>query len=193
MNKYISLIVLGVVLLLAGSFGGPYITIKHLLHDKNYSIQFEIPGKISAKPDQAGRYYLWDNYYAIIDGTTYNKSKELPDGINIKITNSKSGKPFQFIANTSMSVNGSNGSKKSIGYITITEPCSLDIEVSGFAEKRIFSFSRARFSEILKYIFTAIGILGASSIAGLFLIIFGIIKLSAKKEKENQSVFSEPV
>jgi hypothetical protein len=182
MKKSTVSIILGVGLLLGGSFFIPFSTVWQMMNNRPPSVAFKIPGGTTFQANQAGRYYLWNNYRTLFNGTSYNLGQALPNGIHIEITDSTTGSKLNLIGSASISVTSGSSSKTSIGYVDINQPCLLQLQVSGHTEPRIFSFGRSRFGELIKSIILTALLTILSIIGGITLIIVGIVMASKKRQ-----------
>jgi hypothetical protein len=187
MKKGEGLIISGGVLFALGAFILPVIAsiymVSSAIKNKEFSIQapaFKSSSSTEIRADEPGRYYLWNNYQTIHNGHSYNLSENLPNGIEFKFTDKDSGKPFVFKSYTGMTSSGTGSSKRTVGYINVTNACTVVIDISGGGEERIFSFYRSIFSltGILSYVLITVIALAIS----IILIITGII-ISSKKPK----------
>lgn len=190
MKKGIPLIITGGILFALGSFVIPIIASIYLITStidkKMFEIHppsFQLSTQTVFTAEEPGRYYLWNDYQTIYNGHSYNLDKELPNGIEFKFTDKDSGKPFVFKGYTGMSESCMGSSRVTIGYINVTNACSIIIDISGNSEDRIFSFSRSAFSGkgILGFIATILTTL----LIAIILVITGII-ISSKKQKPPQ-------
>jgi hypothetical protein len=183
MKTTAKLIITGAVILAAGSFIFPLsIGIYIMHHDDADHKQFKIPGHTQVTASVPGRYYLWNNNKTMFNGISYNRAAMIPDGIEILLSNHETEKPFRFISKTSISVSSGSNEKHTIGYITVEEPCDINIDINGGNEECVFSFSRAIFMKTMGYFMTSITLSLITCLAGTAIIVFGIIKRSNKKK-----------
>ncbi len=181
MKSGTKLIIVGASLIALVTFILPAaIVVPILLSDSNET-KFIVPGKVRVQVENPGRHYLWNNYQTIYKGKSYNRSTTIADGIEIKITNAENGTQFDFIGNGSMSYTSGSNAKITIGYIEITEPCTVDIEISGGNNSQVFSFSEALFRKLFGLISAGILIVVIFGFAGIGIIVWGIIKLEKNK------------
>ena len=185
-------IILGVILFTLGGIAFPAAIILPLFLDDSIDQQFSIPGTIQVAIEEPGRYYLWNDHQTIFNGKTYNRSEDLPDGIEISITDTATGTLFDFIDTASISISGGNSAKRSIGYIEVSNPTRLQVDITGGNEDRIFSFARATFFEKLKRIFGGVALAFLAGSSGVGLVIWGVVKSTRAKEKENRETPSVP-
>ena len=179
MKRGVKTLITGVIFLVA-AIVAPFLFIFPLLLQHQNENQFKVPGTIQVTVEKPGRYYLWNDFRTIYNGQSFNRSEQIPDGLNIRIGDSD-GRALNFVGDTSISSTRDDSAKNSVGYVEIEHPGKVTVQVSGNAEERIFSFSKSR---LLKVFLFAIGGFGASVIFGLMglgLIIWGIIKLARKK------------
>ena len=186
MKRGIKTIIAGVVLFVLGAFVIPllyavFVVLPLLLGSSN-EIQFKIPGTTQATVEKPGRYYIWNDYRTFYQGKNYDRSERIPDGVEIRIHDSKGGQ-LEFVGSTAISSTASSSSKNSIGYVDIGSPGKVSIEVSGGNEERIFSFAQ---SGILRMAGSFLGAFGLSmlvAIAGFGITIWGIVKLVSGDKK----------
>lgn len=150
----------------------------HLLRADPSSQQFQAPGVMDIDVQQPGRYYVWNEYQTIYEGRVYDRSEELPDGMQITITKRPSGKSIALVGRQSISSSSGPSSKRSIGYIDLETPASLRIEVSGLDDERVIGFSRSRIKMILLWIVAGGITASLLGLGGLGLLAWGIITLA---------------
>jgi hypothetical protein len=182
MKPGVGSIIAGSVLLVLGVLVVPLIVILPLILSDRIEVQFKVPGTAEATIVEPGRYYLWNDFETVFEGNTYKRSKKIPDGYEIRIKDAK-GELLEFVANASMTSSGAKGSKKSIGYVEVTEAGPLAIEVSGGDEERIFSFGPSLILKILGLVFGGVGAAMLFGAAGFVVIILGIVKLAKSSAK----------
>ena len=196
MKAGVKTIITGIFLIVLGAFVIPVTVVLSLILDNSNEEQFKIPVTTLVAIEKPGRYYLWNEYQTIFNGISYNRSKSIPDGIEIKIRNHTTGESYDFISNDSISSNSKGSSRNSIGYVDIQNIGSIDIEITGGNEERIFSFSQFDFWAMLGLIFGGIAISMMTCLSGLGLAIWGIINVSKanKKGKQvNQVTINKPL
>lgn len=138
--------------------------------------QFKVPGTAMVSVNKPGQYYLWNDHKTIFEGKSYICSEDIPDGVEMKISNSDTGETFEFVSSSPISYSRGDNSKKSIGYIKAEDPVKVSIEIAGLKDERVFSFSRSIFAEMLWVIVVA----GISSTV-ILLVGFLVIYNEAKK------------
>ena len=181
------LIILGVALILLGTVVLPTAIILPAILSNSTETKFIVPGNAQVKVDEAGKYYLWNNYQTIFKGKSYNRAKTIPDGLEIIITDAETGNQFNFVGSGSMTSSNGSNAKSTIGYIEITSPCTIDIEVTGNSENQVFSFSESLLLKMMGRIFGGIVLAFICGMAGIGLIVWGIIKLEKKKVRLSNS------
>ena len=178
MKKGRKTLIAGVLLFLIGTLIVPALILLTLLGSPKPH-QFFIPGTTEVKVEKKGRYYLWNDFQTVYEGTSYDRSEAIPDGLEITVIDENSQVlPFQ----SSTSITSSNGgsTKKSIGYVELEASQVLTISVTGDVEDRVFSFSKSIFGAIFK-------VVGASALTcftGLGLSLWGMLKLSKADRDE---------
>lgn len=181
MKAGVTTIVVGIIFIF-GAFAAPAaivlpLILPRLLGDASEE-QFKVPGRVEVMAEEPGRYYLWNDYQTVFRGKTYNRSKSVPDGMEIRITHAKTGEPFDFVSDTSISSSSGANSKNTIGYVEVKEPCRVAIEVSGGEEERVFSFSPFRLWRMLKLILGGFALSFVLGVAGVGVTIWGIVKVA---------------
>jgi len=179
-----SIIVGGVLALvgLVGAFGIPLLVILPSLLGESNQVQFKAPGTIKVSVEQPGRWYLWNDFRTVYEGKNYNRSEGIPDGMEIRVYNSK-GELLEFVADTSLSSEGGGSWKNSIGYVEVESPAELRIEVSGGNEERILSFSQSGLLKMFGLILGGELLSSLVAISGIGLVVWGIVKLVKTNRK----------
>ncbi len=177
MNTGIGRIIAGVTLSVLGAIVIPMGIVLTLVFGERDREQFVIPGETRIMAEEPGRYYLWNDYRTVYEGRTYNRSARIPDGLQIRIFDQETGERYDFVSNTSISASSGQSSRNSIGYIQVGTPAELQIEISGVAEERIFSFSRSILARMLWMIVGGISLSLLIGFTGLGLIVWGVVKL----------------
>lgn len=190
MKRGIKTLITGITLSFLGMFVFPMIFILPILFDNSENPAFIIPGSSEISVEEAGRYYLWNNYRTVFNSTTYNRPKTLPDGLEISIETS-TGEILNFIPHTSISTSDPSSSRSNIGYVEIEQPCRVNILISGNAEPRVFSFSRSGFNKIFGLFAAGIILSISVSLIGGALAVWGVFKMvkssSTKPDKHPSS------
>ncbi|XOF34470.1 MAG: hypothetical protein ACL93V_04015 [Candidatus Electrothrix sp. YB6] len=187
MKRGVKTIIVGVSLFVLGGVVIPLIIIVPLFLGDSVNEQFIVPGSIQVAVKEPGRYYLWNNYQTVFDGRSYNRSEELPDGMNIRFTNAETGEPFAFIASSSISMSSGSSAKRSIGYIEVQKPCRIALDITGESDQGVFSFSRAVFFEMLKQICGSIALSVVAGFTGIGCTIWSVVRLTQAKEQAEQN------
>ena len=183
MTVGIKTIVTGVTFFVLGAVVVPLaIVLSLVIGDKNEE-QFMIPGSTQVVVEEAGRYYLWNDYQTVFKGKSYSRSEAIPDGIEIKIKNRETGELFSFVSDTSTSSSSGSSSKNSIGYIEVPTPGSVHIEVLGGNEERVFSFSRSGLLALFGLILGGFGLSMTLGLSGAGLTIWGVVKIVRSNKK----------
>lgn len=178
MKRGIKTIICGVISLVA-AVGVPFLFVIPLFLQHQNENQFKVPGSIQVTVEKPGRYYLWNDFRTIYHGQSFNRSEHIPDGMNIRIADSD-GHQFNFVSDTSISSTSGSSAKNSIGYVEIEYPGKFTIQVSGSSEERIFSFSKSGLLKIFLFIVGGFGASVVFGLAGLGLLVWGIVKLVRK-------------
>lgn len=185
MRPGVRTMVTGVILFVLGAVVVPGACILALVRLDGVEKQFAIPGSTRVEILEPGRYSLWSNHKTVFQGRVYNRSEDLPDGIQIKIRNGDTGELLDFVADGAYSSSGTGSSKRSIGYIETQGPVTIQIEVTGGNEERVFSFSRSFLSDIWIILGLALGGSCLSlivAISGPIVVLRGVLKLANSRQ-----------
>lgn len=182
MKPGIKTIIAGVVLFIFGAFLVPLLIILPIILEKSKAVQFKVPGTQEVKIEKPGRYYLWNDFQTVYDGKSYNRSKSIPDGMEIKIQDS-AGTLLDFVSDTSISSSDNGSSKNSIGYVEVENIGQIKVDVSGGDEERIFSFGRSGLLKMFVLILGGVGLSILVSMGGVGIGIWGIVKLVKSNKK----------
>jgi len=176
-------LIIGIALFILGGFVIPFVLILPLFRNESANTQFLIPGSKEVIVEKPGRYYLWNDFQTVYDGRSFSRSEHIPDGLEIAVTDD-TGKTLAFNSDTSTSSGSGRNSKKSIGYVEVSDPGKLMVSVSGDSEERVFSFSQSIFPKMF------LAILGGGTASllmafiGFGIGIWGVIKLGRNKRGE---------
>tara|TARA_B110000003_G_C16288042_1_gene393703 strand:- start:24 stop:596 length:573 start_codon:yes stop_codon:yes gene_type:complete len=183
MKPGLKTLITGITLFILGGFVIPFLLIIPLFFDESANQQFLIPGSREVTVEEPGRYYLWNDFQTVFDGKSFNRSENIPDGLEIIVTDDV-GKTLKFYSDTSISSSSGSSSKNSIGYVEVSDSSKLSVSVSGDSEERVFSFSQS----ILPKMFLAIIGGGTVSIlvafVGFGVGVWGVVKLVRNKPGE---------
>jgi hypothetical protein len=177
-------LITGMALFILGGFVIPFLLILPLFLNESANTQFLIPGSKEVTVEKPGRYYLWNDFQTVYEGKSFSRSENIPDGLEIAVTDD-TGKTLAFNSDTSTSSTGGSSSKKSIGYVEVSDPGKLTVSVSGGSEGSVFSFSQSIFP---KMFLTILGGGTASllmAFIGFGIGIWGVIKLVRNKAGES--------
>lgn len=176
MKPGVKTIITGSVTFLIGAFVVPLLFVLPLFLRHQHEAQLKAPGSIEVAINKSGRYYLWNDYRTVYNGKSYDRSEQVPDGLEIHIQDAQ-GRQLQFVSDASISSSSGTSAKKSIGYVDIEHPGKVTVQVSGGSEERIFSFSQSGLLVMFGLIVGGFGLSMIVAIAGLGLIVWGIVKL----------------
>jgi len=163
----------------------PYFKIAPLFNKEYPEFTFLTPGIDKAKVDVPGKYYIWNDYKTFYNNQSYNLSKSLPNGTTIKITDAASGEELKLIPDTGITVSVGDNHQNSVGYVEISNTKTLNIQVT-CPEERVFTFAQSRFMSIVKTLFGMFVVCAFLSVFGIFLIIFGAIRMTAPRPPAQQ-------
>ncbi len=162
------------------------------LLDNRNGEQFKVPGITQVIVEEPGRYYLWNDYQTVFEGKSYNRLNTIPDGMEIKIRNQETSKPFNFVTDLSISSNRGTSSSNSIGYVEVPAPVKIEIEIVGGNEDRIFSFARSVFTAQLGLIVGGSLLSMAICFLGFGLVVWGIVKLVNSNKNDDEADMDKP-
>jgi hypothetical protein len=186
MKPGIKTIITGAVVFVVGAFVAPLLILLSLVLGQPHDLQFKVPGTAETSVDAPGRYYLWNDYRTVFDGKNYDQSQNIPNGMEFRIRDAE-GRQLQFISAGLISTSSGRSSKQSIGYVEVTGPGKIEIQVTGGDEERVFSFSRSGFLKLIAVILGGFGVSMLAGLTGFVLIIWGLVKLvkGNKSGKQN--------
>ncbi len=144
--------------------------------------QFLIPGSNKLKVEEAGRYYLWNDYQTIFKGESYSFSSKIPNGLKFEFIDNN-GNLLPFISSTSSTSNTGSSNKQSIGYVDIASPTEIEILVNGECSPRVFSFTPFNIFEIVGKVFAGIGGMMIGGFIGIGLCVWGGFKMHESSKK----------
>jgi hypothetical protein len=184
MKRGVKTTAVGCLFLLA-SVSGPIVIVRIIIgtgfFEARINEQFKVPGSIRTTVEEPGTHCLWNDYKTVFQNEVYNSPKLVPDGVEIKIQDEKTGEQFDLIAGgLSISCHNGSRSQSSLGYVEIPRPCTIRINVSGKCEERVFSFSPIRLPALLGLVFGILGFTILFHSLGLVLVVWGIVKQEAR-------------
>jgi len=177
MKKGLKPLIVGIALFVVGAFVVPVAIILPLVLSDSSEAQFLIPGSAEFAAEELGRYYLWNDHQTIFDGTTHNRSVDLPDGLTISIEDA-AGQALEFVSDASISMSSGSDASQSIGYVEVAEPGLLTVDISGDVEPRVFSFAQSKLLKMFALIFGGIGLSIIMAMVGVIFGVIGIVKLA---------------
>ena len=183
MKPGLKTLITGITLFILGGFVIPFLLMLPLVLNESANTQFLIPGSKEVTVEKLGRYYLWNDFQTVYDGKSFSRSESIPGGLEIAVTDD-TGNTLAFRSDTSTSSSSVSSSKKSIGYVEVSDPGKLTVSVSGDSEERVFSFSQSIFPKMF------LAILGGGTASllmafiGFGIGIWGVIKLVRNKSGE---------
>lgn len=138
--------------------------------------RFLVPGTTTLSVDEPGDYGLWYEYRTIFEGRSYHQPEDLPDGLEISIRATDSGARLP-LESGSMRVSSGETASVKIGSVSIAEPTSLTISVTGETERMVFNFAESKVLAILGRVGGAIASAAIFGILGLISGIWGLVDL----------------
>ena len=116
------------------------------------------------------RHYLWNHYVTMFEGKKLKHSSKFPGDVHITVSDS-TGQPVTFVPDTSHSWSIGNHAKKSVGYVDVSGPIDLTIQISGGNGSRVVSFGKADMKGAL---WSRLGGFAVAIVVGLLGLIAGI-------------------
>jgi hypothetical protein len=183
-------LIIGVALFIIGGFVIPFLMILPLFLNESEDTQFLVPGSRKVTVEKPGRYYLWNDYQTVYDGKWFGRSKSIPDGLEIVVTDD-AGTTLPFNSDTSTTSRSGSSYKRTIGYVEVEDPGELMISVSGESEERVFSFSQSTLPKVLMILAGGTASLLVAFL-GFGIGIWGLIKLVSKNGTANKPALDNP-
>lgn len=188
MRRGMKTFLLGLITVVLGSVVIPYVKIKPLFDAKYPEFTFKGPCEEVFMIDAPGKYYLWNDYQTFFENKNYDVSKKLPNGVKIKMTDSESGKEIAFNPDSSINFKVNRVSQNSVGYIVLGGKTNVKITIDGLSEDRVFTLAQSKVMDIFSTVIGTIITAGVLTVFGIFLVIWGIVKLSTKKKEDELQV-----
>lgn len=151
MTRTKRLLLLGLGLFVVGIVLIPFGILLPILKQPVKEIQFLGPGKSSLSIEEGGRYFIWNEYHATLDGMTYVRAETLPSSFELRIQN-EAGHTLPWLIEESASVEKKGHAKTVLGYVDGVEAGKLSIEIKGDLEPRVFSLSQSNFQKYIHWI-----------------------------------------
>ncbi len=187
--------VVAVITFLVGAIGGIAILFTSIFTSLSSGTQFIVPGEIAITAEKPGKYTLWNEVKTIYKGRMYTGSEELPDVLEIRITNTMTGDTIPMTSSASGTETVGSTVRRAIGSIHFDRPGRYRIAVSGDFRNRIFMIRRSPCADLLVsfaafLLLSLIGWIGAPLLA----IVVLVKRINAKKkiEKPLSTAGSEP-
>ncbi len=169
-------LIAGVVIFVVGAFVVPAAVILPVFLSEGDDRQFLVPGTEVVEVEKTGRYYLWNDFQTFFDGKSYNRSENIPDGVEVRITG-VDGEELGFSSDTSISSSSGSSSRNSIGFVEVTRPMRVTVSVLGDFEERVFSFSEDGVLKMLGLVFAGFAASMLLALTGVGVVVWGIVKL----------------
>lgn len=148
------------------------------------------PGSVEIDIEKPGTYTLDSDNITVFEGRSYNLPPALPDGLEIRILDSEgrelmlNGQPQENLSTTGTSSDAQPVSSMSIGHVEVDQPGRFTIDVRGNAQPRVFSLERSMGKEFLGWMAIAFVIPAVTSLVGVILAIWGLVKLFSNPRVE---------
>jgi uncharacterized Tic20 family protein len=177
--------VVALLLFLIGAVGGIAILFTSIFTSLSSGTQFVVPGEIAIAVDKPGKYTLWNEVKTIYKGRMYTGSEELPDILEIRITDAMTGETIPMSSSAGGKETIGSTERQAIGNIQFERPGRYRIEVSGDFRARIFMIRRSACGDVLIsfaafFLLSLIGWIGAPLLA----IVVLVRRINAKKKIE---------
>jgi len=177
MRKGSKTLIVGIAVFLTGALVVPLAFVWPILQEDYSGRQFLIPGSVEVEVAEPGRYYLWNDFQTVYEGKSYNRSKRIPDGLEITVaTGDGETLPFESDASITASIGGS--SRSSIGYVDVNAADRLTVAVEGGSDRQVFSFSRSGLAKVFGMVFAGFGISLLLILGGIAISIWGLVKIA---------------
>jgi hypothetical protein len=176
-------LIFGILLCVAGFAVPTALLVPLILGLRNDTVVFKAPAEVEVRVEEAGRYYVWNEYRTLYEGRTYAQSKSLPSGMTFSLTDPETGEELPFAADFSISSTTGEREKMSVGYFDIEDPGAYLLRIQGLEEPRIFSFGPSIFDDFFAFfgrLLLAFALGCAALVGGILLIVFGIIETVRK-------------
>ncbi|MEM7145224.1 MAG: hypothetical protein AAF591_08805 [Verrucomicrobiota bacterium] len=134
----VTVMVIGVVLLLAGVVVYPIIVVVPSMVASFKLEKFLVPGNFEAVV-QPGRHYLWHNYKTTYNGKSYLRDEELPEGFVIVVRDGN-GRELKLSNNTTIVMSRPSAAKKSVGHVEVERAGRVFIAIEGEGPECVLSF-----------------------------------------------------
>jgi len=118
--------------------------------------QFLAPGR-QALTLNVGEHVVWNDHVTVFEGRSYRSSKDLPDGIQITVTDGGAGVVLRRASGAAYK--GSNTERVAVMKFDIARPGRYEIAVQGDFQPRVFSVGPDHISAVLWTVFGAIAVL----------------------------------
>lgn len=177
--------VLALLLFIVGSIGGIGLLFTSIFTSISDGTQFIVPGEVIINVEKPGKYTLWNEAKTIYQGRLYTGSRELPDVLEIRITEILTGRTMPLSSATSHTETVGSTIRTAIGNIHFDEPGRYRIRVSGNFSERIFMIRRSTCADLLVsfaafFLLSLVGWIGAPLLAVIVL----IKRINAKKRSQ---------
>ncbi len=173
-------LILGIILCAAAFIVPLTLVIPMISALANGTVEFEAPGELEVTVEEPGRHYVYHEYVIVFKGRSYSRDKGLPDGVTFSLTGAESGESFPMQTDSSFSFSTGERQNVSVGYFEVEQPGDYILRIGGLDEPRIFSFGPALFENFASFfvqLIVGFMLVIATMIAGILLIVFGIIAL----------------
>ncbi len=128
-------------------------------------VQFLAPGRQALTLD-SGEHVVWNDHATVFEGRSYRSSKDLPDGVQVTITDS-GGAGIALRRASGSTYKGLSTERVSVMKFDIARPGRYEIAVQGDFQPRVFSVGPNHTSALLRTVFGAIAVLFLGLGAGI--------------------------
>jgi len=172
----------GVALIIAGVFGGPFWLVRNLIPPLSGGASFLAPGNVTFMLDSPGKYVIWHAVETFFEGKWYSSCPELPHGTRITVANIET--------KDNLVLAPSLGATESLGRATRYSVCSFwvenageyVIEINGLPSTRVFFLRKSIAKTVLLVLAQSVAVFLIGGIGGTGLIVYTAIKRNKSKK-----------
>ena len=142
--------------------------------------QFLAPGR-QALTLNAGEHVVWNDHITVFEGRSYRSSKDLPDGVQITVTDG-GGAGVVLRRASGATYRGSNTERVAVMEFDIVRPGRYEIAVRGDFQPRVFSVGPDHMGAVLWTVFGAVALLFLGTGAGIGIAAWAFIRREQARE-----------
>jgi hypothetical protein len=178
MKPGLQTLVAGLLIAAAGLLVLPAILLRPVFTsalERTQLVRFIGPGEATFKVEEAGDYYLWNDYSTVFQGKTYTRSAELPPGFEVSFHTSD-GKMIELEPRRDIYFDLGDEAKRSVGSVTLEQSGELKVEIGGNFSPRVFSFGPFPFEGRMWQVVSGVILTGLVVLVGIMLALAGLVK-----------------